>query len=65
MVFGEKGKEQRQYATQEQLAELSELQMQLAFAIDRGYIKTWHNLMEECRKIYSEKKGDFEHKFVR
>lgn len=55
IVFGKKGKELRQSATQEQLCELNELQTKLSFAIDMGYIKDYKALMGELRKIWQNK----------
>jgi len=55
IVFGDKGKQLRQKADQEQLMELNELQTKLSFAIDMGYIKSYDDLMEEMRKIWKIK----------
>lgn len=55
IVFGDKGKQLRQKADQEQLMELNELQTKLSFAIDMGYIKSYIELMEEMRKIWKIK----------
>jgi len=55
IVFGNKGKELRQQASQEQLTELNNLQSRLSFAIDMGYIKTYSCLIEEMRKIWELK----------
>lgn len=57
IVFGKKGKNLRQTATQEQLMELSSLQMKLSFAIDMGYIQSFDGLRDELRKIYLHKKN--------
>ncbi len=60
IVFGRhEGGILRQIATQDQLKELSELQKQLAFAIDMGYIKTFDTLINEMRRIYSIKNNRF------
>jgi hypothetical protein len=57
IVFGEKGKGQRQIATQEQLIELNRIQVELSFAIDMGYIETFDGLMAEMRKMWKMKKN--------
>jgi len=55
IVFGKKGKNLRQSATQEQLKELTELQTKLSFAIDMGYIKNYQMLLSEMREIWRNK----------
>ena len=55
IVFGKEVRNQRQTATQEQLKELNELQLTLSFAIDRGFIKTFEQLLYEMRRIWKEK----------
>ena len=57
IVFGEKGKGQRQIATQDQLIELNRIQVELSFAIDMGYIETFDGLMAEMRKMWKMKKN--------
>lgn len=57
IVFGKKGKNLRQSASQDELRELSELQTKLAFAIDMGYIKSYDSLIEEMREIFRMKKS--------
>ena len=52
LVFNTTGKDLRQNATPEQLRQLSELEKQLAFAIDMGYINTQAQLIGEMRKLY-------------
>jgi hypothetical protein len=59
IVYGKKGKNQRQTATQEQLKELSDLQNKLSFAIDMGYINTYPQLISELRKIWNQKNRKF------
>jgi len=59
IVFGKKGKELRQSATQEQLTELNDLQTKLSFAIDMGYISSYQQLISELRKLYSNKNLKF------
>ena len=56
IVFDKKGKDLRQSATQEQLQELNDLQTQLSFAIDMGYIKSYPQLISEMQEIYRMKK---------
>lgn len=57
IVFGQKGKQQRQKATQDELMELNQIQTQLSFAIDMGYIKTFDELMKEMRKMWKIKQN--------
>lgn len=52
IVFGKKGKNLRQHATQVQLKELADLQTKLSFAIDMRYIKSYSQLMEEIRELW-------------
>jgi len=52
IAYGKAGKNQRQTATESQLKILSDIQTKLAFAIDMGYITSFHDLMEAMRKIY-------------
>lgn len=59
IVYGKTGKNLRQSANQEQLQELANLQEKLAFAIDMGYITTYPKLIQELRKIYSNKNNKF------
>ena len=59
IVFGNKGKELRQSATQDQLKELNDLQTKLSFAIDMGYITSYQQLISELRKLYSNKNLKF------
>ena len=59
IVFGKKGKELRQSATQDQLKELNDLQTKLSFAIDMGYITSYQQLISELRKLYSNKNLEF------
>ena len=49
----------RQYATQAQLRALSNLQQQLAFAVNMGYIKSFNELLNEMRRIYNMRKKYF------
>ena len=59
IVFGKKGKNLRQTATEEELKELYELEQKLSFAIDMGYIKTYDQLLSEMRKIWNQKNKKF------
>jgi hypothetical protein len=59
IVFGEKGKNLRQKASEEQLKELYELEQKLSFAIDMGYIKSYDQLLSEMRKIWNQKNRKF------
>lgn len=59
IVFGAKGKNLRQTASEEQLKELYELEQKLSFAIDMGYIKTYDQLLSEMRKIWNQKNRKF------
>jgi hypothetical protein len=56
IVYGKTGKGLRQTATEEQLKELNEIQIKFSFAIDRGYIKSYSQLLEEMREMYRIKK---------
>lgn len=55
IIFGKHETGLRQIATQKQLQELTELQKQLAFAIDMGYIKSFDELLNEMRRIWNMK----------
>ena len=55
IVFDRHEKGIRQTATQEQLERLVEIQKQLAFAVEMGYIRTFEELLNEMRKIYNNK----------
>lgn len=59
IVFGKKGKELRQNATQDELKELTDIQTKLSFAIDMGYIKSYEQLMKELRKVWNLKNKPF------
>jgi hypothetical protein len=59
IVFGSKGKNLRQTASEDQLKELYELEQKLSFAIDMGYIKTYEQLLSEMRKIWNQKNRKF------
>jgi len=49
----------RQNATQHELKELTDLEKKLAFAIDMDYIKSYDQLINEMRKIYLHRNGEF------
>ena len=55
IVFGKHEENLRQFATKEQLKELSDLQRNLAFAIDNGLIKSFEGLMEFMRNMFANK----------
>jgi len=55
IVYGKTGKNLRQIASQEQLIETNDIQTKLAFAIDMGFIKSYHQLISEMRKMYKIK----------
>lgn len=55
IVYKRTGKNLRQTASQEQLQEMNDIQVKLAFAIDFGYIKTYQHLMAELKKMYKIK----------
>lgn len=45
----------RQTATQEQLKELNAVQENLSFLVDMGFVKTFRELIETMRNMYSKK----------
>lgn len=55
IVFNRHEENLRQTASQEQLKQLTELQKQLAFSIDMGYIKSFDELINEMRRIWDMK----------
>jgi len=55
IVYNKTGKDLRQSATQEQLAEINDIQTKLAFAIDMGFIKSYEQLILDMRKMYRVK----------
>lgn len=59
IVFGKHEPQLRQKATKEQLHELTELQKQLAFAIDMGYIRSFDELISEMRRLWNMKHFKF------
>ena len=55
IVFGRHEKGIRQIATQDQLKELTQLQRNLAFAVDMGLITSFDMLVDKMRGIYYDK----------
>ena len=55
IVFDRHDEGLRQTASQDQLHQLTELQKQLAFAIDMGYIRSFDELINEMRRIWNMK----------
>ena len=55
VVFGRHESGIRQTATLDQLKELTDLEKQLAFAVDMGYIDSYKKLLNELREIYRKK----------
>lgn len=55
IVFNRHEKGIRQMATPLQLKEMVDIQKQLEFAIDMGYIKSFNQLLEEMRRIWHKK----------
>ena len=52
IVFGHHEKDLRQYAKPDELKKLSQLQKQLAFAVNMGYIRTFDQFLNEMRRIW-------------
>lgn len=59
IVFGKHYEGIRQTATIEQLKELKDIQSNLAFAVNRGFITSYQSLIIEMRKIWLEKYQQF------
>lgn len=55
LVFNRTGKNLRQTATESELKELAETESQLSFAIDRGFIKTYQQLISTMRGMWKDK----------
>lgn len=55
IVFGKHTKGLRQLATQDQLIELNKIQGNLSFAIESGFIKTFPQLINHLRKMWTDK----------
>lgn len=54
IAFGKHERNIRQSASQDQLQKLTDIQKQLAFAIDMGYIKSFQELINEMRRIFNK-----------
>ena len=59
IVFNRTGKNLRQGASQKELAEISDIENKLAYAIDMGFIKNQAELIISLRKMYNEKYRKF------
>lgn len=59
IVFNRTGKNLRQQATQKELAEISDIENKLAYAIDMGFITNQAQLICTMRKMYNEKYQKF------
>ena len=59
IVFNRTGKELRQQATQKELAEISDIENKLAYAIDMGFITNQAQLICTMRKMYNVKYQKF------
>jgi len=59
VVFNRHEKDIRNSATTTQLKDLVDLQKQIAFAVDMGYIKTFEKLIDEMRRLYKNKWDNF------
>lgn len=55
LIFNRTGKNLRQTATESELKELAETESQLSFAIDRGFIKTYQQLISTMRGMWKDK----------
>lgn len=55
VVFGRHETGIRNFANQKELKELEQLEQNIAFAIDMGYIKTFDSAIDELRKMYIQK----------
>jgi hypothetical protein len=55
IVFNRTEKNLRQNASENQLKELANIQKQMAFAIDMGYIRTYDKLITELQKLWRKK----------
>ena len=59
IIFNRHEKDIRNSATPVQLKDLVDLQKQLAFAVDMGYIKTFDELINEMRRMYHSKWNNY------
>lgn len=55
IVFNRTGKNLRQQATEKELQEIYELEHQLTFSINMGFVKNQDELLKLMRRIYSKK----------
>ena len=59
IIFDKHERDIRNTATPKQLQALDDLQRKLAFSVDMGYIRTFPDLMNSMRKIYSRQHAKF------
>lgn len=59
IVFNKHERDIRNTATPRQLRQLDDLQRKLAFSVDMGYIRTFPDLMNSMRRIYSRQHAKF------
>lgn len=59
IIFDKHERDIRNTATPKQLHALDDLQRKLAFSVDMGYIRTFPDLMNSMRKIYSRQHAKF------
>ena len=59
IIFDKHERDIRNTATPKQLQALDDLQRKLAFSVDMGYIRTFPDLMNSMRKIYSRQYAKF------
>lgn len=59
IVFNRHERDIRNRATPAQLQDLDELQRKLAFSVDMGYIRSFPDLMNSMRRIYSRQHAKF------
>ena len=59
IVFNKTGKDLRQYASQDELKEISEIEKKIAFMIDMNFVNNHAELMNALRKMYSDKQRKF------
>lgn len=59
IIFNKHERDIRNTATPQQLQDLDELQRKLAFSVDMGYIRSFPELMNSMRRIYSRQHAKF------
>lgn len=59
IIFNKHERDIRNTATPQQLQDLDELQRKLAFSVDMGYIRSFPDLMNSMRRIYSRQHAKF------